>query len=58
MENEYADLVHLIADNRDAMEYFKTLPDKVKSTLSQNGRQVKSMDSLKSFAQELIKRQR
>jgi len=56
MENKYSNLVRLIAENRKAMDYFKTLPDVVKSKLASNfSEQIDSVEALQSRAQQLLK---
>ena len=47
---DYTDLISLIAQNREAMAYFKKLPDHIKCELSKKADQISSFDSLKKFA--------
>lgn len=55
MNREYTDLIDLIAQNRDAMAYFKTLPDKIKSELSKNADHIVTIESLKEHAEKIGK---
>ncbi len=56
MNREYTDLISLIAQNREAMAYFKTLPDKIKSELSKNADQILTIESLKEHAERIGKK--
>ena len=56
MNREYTDLISLIAQNREAMTYFKMLPDKIKSELSKQSDQIKTFDSLKECAGRLAEK--
>ncbi len=56
MSNEYTDLISLIAQSREAMTYFKTLPDKTKSELSKQADQIRTFDSLKEHAGRLAEK--
>lgn len=53
LNREYTDLISLIAQNREAMTYFKTLPDKIKSELSKQADQIRTIESLKEQAGRL-----
>ncbi len=54
MNKENYDLISLIAENREAMDYFKTLPIYVKSQLSQKADQIGSLDELKTRAGQIL----
>ncbi len=53
MSNPYPDLISLIAQNREAMTYFKTLPDKIKCELSKNAEKIGTIESLKEHADRM-----
>ena len=50
MEKQYDDLISLIAQNREAMAFFKTLPDDIKCELSKNAQHILTLESLKQSA--------
>lgn len=51
MNSQYPDLISLISQNREAMSYFKTLPDQIKCELSKKAQQVDSIERLKKLAE-------
>ncbi len=56
MIKEYPDLISLIAHNREAMTYYKTLSDHTKCELSKNADQIRTIEGLKKHAASVIKR--
>ena len=50
LNSEYPDLISLIAQNRDAMAFFKTLPDNIKCELSKNAERITTIEDLKQSA--------
>ena len=55
LNSEYPDLISLIAQNRDAMAFFKTLPDNIKCALSKNAELITTIEDLKQNAAVLQK---
>ncbi len=55
LNSSYPDLISLIAQNRDAMAFFKTLPDHIKCELSKNAERIVTIEDLKQNAAVLQK---
>lgn len=47
------DLISLIAENRSAMDYFKSLPDSIKVKLVKMASRIDSLETLKAYAEQL-----
>lgn len=56
LNSKYSDLISLIAEDQDAMAYFKTLPDDIKCELSKNADKIGTMDDLKETADNIKKK--
>jgi hypothetical protein len=52
---QYPDLISLIAQNEEAMSFFKTLPDHIKSQLSKKADKIGSIEDLKKSAASIKK---
>jgi hypothetical protein len=55
MSSQYPDLISLISENKEAMSYFKSLPDDIKCELSKNAGKIGTIENLKQYAAELNK---
>lgn len=53
MEKKYPDLYALMKDDPKAKEYFESLPDHIRSAISQRPSGVNSFESLWSYADNL-----
>ena|GEM_PF-1544233 len=53
MNRQYPDLISLIAQDKQAMSFFKTLPDQIKCELSKNAYKIRTFESLKNIADNL-----
>jgi len=56
LSRQYPDLISLIAQNQEAMSFFKSLPDHIKSQLSKNADKIGSFEDLKNSAASIKKR--
>lgn len=55
MKQKYSGLESLIQQDQDAAKYFASLPDYVKSSISQRSSHINSIDSLKDYAENLLR---
>jgi hypothetical protein len=55
MKQKFSGLDSLLAEDRSASQYFDALPDYVKSSISQRKSHINSMDSLKDYAENLLR---
>ncbi len=56
MNTKYPDLISLIAQDREAMAYFKTLPDDIKCELGKNADKIGTIENLIENADHIKKR--
>ncbi len=54
-QKKYRDLNQLIRCDREADNYFSTLPDYVREQISQRGSNVNSLSSLRDYAENLLR---
>ena len=47
MMKKYSGLIDLIGNNREAMDYFKTLPDSIKTQISKQPEKIATIDKLR-----------
>lgn len=50
LKSPNSDLISLIAQNREAMAFFKTLPDEIKCALSKKAERIETLEDLKQNA--------
>ncbi|OQB14364.1 MAG: hypothetical protein BWY15_01221 [Firmicutes bacterium ADurb.Bin193] len=55
MYKKYNDLGALIRDDEDAMEYYWSLPDYVRSQIDQRPYNINSFESLQDYAENLLR---
>lgn len=55
MSKKYSGLQELCKHDKNADRYFSELPDYVKSQISQRENNINSMDSLKDYAENLLR---
>lgn len=56
LNTKYPDLISLIAQDREAMAYFKTLPDDIKCELGKNADKIGTIENLIENADHIKKR--
>jgi hypothetical protein len=55
MKQKYSGLDSLIQQNQDAASYYASLPDYVKSSISQRSSHINSIESLRDYAENLLR---
>jgi len=55
MHKSYENLQGLLAENNSARRYFDKLPDYVRESITQRGGNVKTFESLKDYAENLLR---
>lgn len=55
MQQKYSGLDSLLAGDHRAAQYWDSLPDYVKSSISQRKSHINSMDSLADYAENLLR---
>lgn len=55
MKQKYSGLDSLIQQNQDAAKYYASLPDYVKSSISQRQSHINSIESLRDYAENLLR---
>ncbi len=55
MDKKYSGLNQLIAQDTQAKEYYNKLPDYVRDQMSQREQNINSLESLKDYAENLLR---
>lgn len=55
MDEKYSDLNTLIQQNAEAGRYFSSLPDYVKESIGERSSSVNSFESLRDYAENLLR---
>ena len=55
MDKSYKDLDALIHENETAGRYFQSLPEYVRETIGQRAQSVNSLESLRDYAENLLR---
>lgn len=55
MPKKYGNLKQLIKQDKDAKQYYSELPDYVKSQMNQRADSVNSFESLRDYAENLLR---
>jgi hypothetical protein len=55
MQKKYGDLHRLMQEDKRAKDYFDSLPEYVRKAVSQRPQGVNSLESLKSYAENLTR---
>lgn len=55
MDKKYSGLYELITEDSQASEYFDSLPDYVKQSISAREQNINSMASLQDYAENLLR---
>lgn len=55
MHKRYENLQNLLAENSSARKYFDRLPDYVRESIQSRGGNVKTYESLKDYAENLLR---
>lgn len=55
MQQKYNGLDSLIQQNQDAARYYASLPDYVKNSISQRSSHINSIESLRDYAENLLR---
>ena len=55
MSDKYSDLYSLIEQDPEAGRYYSSLPDYVKESISQRSSGVNSFESLRNYAENLLR---
>lgn len=56
MTKKCSGLISLIANDREAMDYFKTLPDHLKIQITRQSDKIATVDELREEANSLLKK--
>ncbi|NLM49897.1 MAG: hypothetical protein GX196_02965 [Clostridiaceae bacterium] len=55
MPKKYPDLKALVTEDKEAYNYFISLPDYVREQISQRSSHINSFESLKDYAENLLR---
>lgn len=55
MKKKYSGLYELLAEDSQASDYFDTLPDYVRQSVSAREQNINSVDSLRDYAENLLR---
>ena len=55
MQNQYSDLRSMLAQDEEAYQYFMGLPDYVRDQIIQRSGNVKTLESLQDYAENLLR---
>jgi len=53
---KYADMHELVKKNRSARKYYLSLPDSIQEQLSKQAASFTSLESMRNYAQDLLRR--